>query len=74
MVDDDGKHDCPYRGCGRRLPREILACRPHWALVSYPTQRRVYSTWRSGMLDGYTEARGQAVYEMNRHNPIQEVV
>ena len=64
-MNDDGKHKCPKNGCERRLPRHILACRPHWYAVSAETRRRVNATWRSGDIGAYMAAREDAVEEMN---------
>lgn len=63
---DDGKHPCPKDGCTARLPRHVLACRPHWYAVSAPTRRLVNQTWRSGDFTAYFEAREKAVDEMNQ--------
>ena len=62
-------HSCPYVGCPAKLPRHILACKPHWFLVSRATRTAVNTTWRSGDLDAYLAVRQDAVDEMNEHNP-----
>lgn len=68
-MSDDGKHPCPYRGCPARMPRSVLACRKHWALVSPDTKREVYATWKGGDLEAYMSARAEAVEQMNARNP-----
>lgn len=62
---DDGKHECPYKPCARRVSREYLACRAHWMKVSPPTRRRVYDTFQFGPHAAYLDARADAIEEMN---------
>lgn len=58
-------HDCPAKGCLAPVPVEQLACRKHWALVSRPTQQRVYREYRAGTMAGHAAAMQAAVEEMN---------
>lgn len=65
---DDGSHECPKTGCDARVNRNLLACRPHWALVSKPTQVEVYAAYRTRRKDLMRHVRAvqAAVAEMNR--------
>lgn len=58
-------HRCPADGCTVDVPFHMLACAPHWRLVSPETKRRVYSAWRHGTVEAHVTARAQAVDEMN---------
>ena len=42
----DTTHECPARGCTRRVPRSKLMCFDHWAMVPAPIQRAVYDAYR----------------------------
>lgn len=65
MTGMDGLHACPKRGCPRRLPRHILACRPHWWSIPYPLRRELMSAWRTGDTPAYLAARERAVATLN---------
>jgi hypothetical protein len=41
------EHPCPAHGCKQMVPNAKLACPQHWALVTKPTQQRVYQTYRA---------------------------
>lgn len=61
-------HECPQKDCKRRVKDSMLACAPHWRLVSRFTQRLVFSTWDNGRGVGtieHTEAMSRAIEEMN---------
>ena len=57
--------------CARNVRSDYLMCRPHWAQVSYPTQRLVYATLDAGgvLSPDYREAVDQAVIEVLGRNP-----
>ena len=61
----DLTHECPKTGCQRRVNRSQLACPRHWALVSRPTQRMVYTAYRSGDFGAHAAAMADAIDEMN---------
>jgi hypothetical protein len=58
-------HRCPADGCVVDVPFHMLACAPHWRLVSSSTKREVYSAWQYGTVERHTVARALAVEEMN---------
>jgi len=42
---------CFAEGCGARISRRLLMCKPHWSLVPKPLQIEVCSTlaaWQAG--------------------------
>lgn len=67
MSTDDGTHECPYPGCTERLPRHLLACRPHWRIVPGSTKYVVVDAWKGGRMAEYLEARRSAVASMEAH-------
>jgi hypothetical protein len=58
-------HKCPKDGCNVQCNSSTLACRTHWYQVSPAVRRAVNTTWRSGDLEAYFEARRAAVEELN---------
>ena len=55
---------CRIPGCGTRVGRLRLKCRPHWYQVPKPLRDLIWATWRSGAgLSGpaYRQAVAQAV-------------
>lgn len=59
-------HKCPKEGCAIELPREILACRPHWFALPMELRNRINRTWRGGAIGEYVAARQEAVDWLNR--------
>ncbi len=60
-------HICPKVGCIRQCSYGKLMCPQHWRQVSATVQAQVYRTWNRGYpTEGYTEARQQAIEEVNR--------
>jgi hypothetical protein len=66
MTNQPAPHDCPAEACHRQVPRSKLACPEHWALVSRPTQQRVYKAYRESDFGAHVTAMGEAIQEMNR--------
>lgn len=62
---DDGKHECPYKTCGRRVSREYLACRAHWMKVPADLRREVYAAWEGRGDRDYLVVREDAIAAMN---------
>lgn len=42
-------HDCPARGCTRRVGQRMLFCRPHWFMVPRPFRDAVYDAYAGGL-------------------------
>lgn len=62
-------HDCPGKGCNRRVRDDLLACLNCWRKVSKETRRRLLDAWAHGRTPDLTEyvvQRRQAIDEMNR--------
>lgn len=38
-------HNCAAKGCFQLVPRHMLMCSAHWALVPTAAQREVYAAW-----------------------------
>jgi hypothetical protein len=56
-------HLCHARGCKTPVPRRMLMCRAHWAMVPRDLQERVWATYQEGQEEGrapVTEAWQQA--------------
>lgn len=58
-------HECPVRGCARRVRDDRLMCGPHWKLVPQRVASRVYRTWNRGAGAG-TQAHSDAVRDATR--------
>lgn len=41
-------HHCHAKGCARRVPPEMLMCKPHWGMVPAPMQMSVWAHYRVG--------------------------
>jgi len=59
------------------VPPGKLACPEHWALVSRPTQQRVYQTWRARRRTKTLEAirahhRAITAAELEMNSQLQE--
>lgn len=63
MADD---HECPAPGCTRRVPRNKLACAPHWYQLPEELRAKVWRTYRQhGMGSAeHTDAMLDAVAAM----------
>lgn len=61
----DDTHECPKRGCTRRVPSNQLACRSHWYSVSKATRDRVWQTYMADDDQAHMVAMAQAIEEMN---------
>lgn len=55
---------CPVPGCSGHQKTGKLMCLPHWRLVSDPTQKEVYRTWRA--FDRNRRTEGDATWEALR--------
>lgn len=58
-------HDCPKVGCGKRLPFEILACKPHWLSLPPRLRASITRSWSSGEMERYLKHRAEAVAFLN---------
>lgn len=38
-------HPCPYPGCTKRVPYEMLACNTHYRMLPNRLRNRLYRTW-----------------------------
>ena len=45
-------HYCHARGCRVEVPRRLLMCHRHWAMVPTAMQHRVWATYRAGQENG----------------------
>lgn len=45
-MDEDTTHKCPKRGCERRVPLHMLACRSDWYAIPAPIRRAVWDAYR----------------------------
>lgn len=61
----DGKHQCPYNGCGRRVSMQYLACRAHWMKVPAHLRSALYEAYASAPPAEYLAIREQCVAAMN---------
>lgn len=66
IAGDDGKHECPYNGCTRRVSMQYFACRAHWMKVPPHLRAALYDAFGSGIDDEYLAVRAQCVEAMNR--------
>ncbi len=55
------RHRCPAMGCPYNLPFDKFACQAHWFSLPPDLRAQISSTWRSGDLPAYMEARAEAV-------------
>jgi hypothetical protein len=42
-------HDCPAKGCPRRVGQRMLMCRAHWFMVPKPLRDAVNDAYRGGL-------------------------
>ena len=40
------KHTCHALGCTAEVAPHLLMCRPHWSMIPYHLQRRIWTTYR----------------------------
>lgn len=62
-------HQCPRVGCLAQVPRDKLACYPHWMQLPRPIRNAVLVTWQNGaglLTPEYRAARARAIEVMNR--------
>jgi hypothetical protein len=55
--------ECPFRGCGKRIPSSMFSCTAHWYKLTKAQQTRIYAcygAWKAGRLDGEALRREQA--------------
>lgn len=71
-------HGCPVDGCEKRMPQQVLMCKPHWFAVPLHLRRAVTSAWqrvqRTGgdwMEPGYQRARQAAIDAVNQRSVRQ---
>lgn len=55
------KVNCPIPGCTMKIPRDLLMCPRHWAVVPNRLQMAVYRTYRAGHARTYLQARAAAI-------------
>lgn len=48
MSENEPRHFCHARGCGREVPPKLLMCPQHWRMVPFRLQKAVYATYRPG--------------------------
>ncbi len=53
-------HECPARGCGRRVPSHMLMCRADWYRLPVLARRAVWNAWQGGRGAG-TQAHTAAI-------------
>lgn len=59
-------HKCPHEYCQVQCPRNRVACREHWSLVSPDTRKELFEEYVSkGGTGRYFELHDRAVKEMN---------
>ena len=73
---------CPVPGCTGTQKTGKLMCLDHWRMVSDPTQKEVYRTWRAfrhatgeakfPALQAYRAARDKAIAEATREQKLQD--
>lgn len=61
---DDGKHECPYIPCERRVSLQYFACRAHWMKVPADLRAALYAAF-DGRGGDYLEVRDECVKAMN---------
>ena len=54
-------HPCPATGCKRQVPREQLACRPHWYRLPSGLRRRISRAWRDRDMEAHSDALIEAM-------------
>lgn len=57
-------HHCPGLDCGRQVPADQLACRPHWYSLPKPIRTAVWRAWNDGAgagSDAHTAAITKAI-------------
>lgn len=57
---DDGRHECPWPGCTRRVQFEVWGCRQHWFALPDQLRTAIARSWRRGDLDGHVTACAEA--------------
>lgn len=55
-------HDCPAKGCTRRVGVRMLMCRPHWYMVPKALRDAVYDAYAGGLGAG-SPAHRDAILE-----------
>jgi len=77
---NDGMHYCQAKSCTLEIPRVVLMCRPHWAMVPNPLKNAVNRTWRalnvalrSTVLTAHDKAQALRDYEAARAEAISAI-
>lgn len=60
MSPSDSKHNCPWPGCERRVPRHIWGCRQHWYMLPEDIRRKIGASWRGGTVGEHMAALEEA--------------
>lgn len=51
----DGKHECPWPYCHRRVGRELWECPTHWFKLPEQLRTKLSRAWRRGTFAEYVE-------------------
>lgn len=65
VAGEDGKHECPYVPCERRVPMHLFACRAHWMKVPLHLRQALYAAYQSAPAEEYLAVRAECVEAMN---------
>ena len=71
------KHTCHARRCDKVVPRAMLMCRKHWAMVPAPLKQQVLAHYQTGQELGqvrpsvaYLKAAGDAIESVERSRQV----